>query len=260
AWRFDGAAAGDAIGGAIAADGDVNGDDRPDLVIGDPRLDAAGRTDAGAAYVFYGGSIPAGADLAAPIPRGFQVAGGAPYDNAGAWVDETRDANGDNRDDLLVGAPHTDHIGRGDSGSAYLLYGFGTAQFDFPGGFDGTVGSGRTRSSAAPATIDSGATPATTRSTATTATTCSTAAPDPIACSAARATTCSREAITWTCWTAASATTAWTAARSPTSSTAARGTTSSRRAVATTRWWTARARTASTRGPATTRSTSATAG
>jgi Ca2+-binding RTX toxin-like protein len=140
AWRFDGAAAGDAVGGSIAADGDLNADDRPDLVIGDPRLDPAGRADAGAAYVFYGGAIPPGADLAAPIARGFQVTGAAPYDNAGAWVDETRDSNGDNRDDLLVGAPRTDHGGRGDSGSAYLLYGFGAADFAFPGSFDATVG------------------------------------------------------------------------------------------------------------------------
>src|SRR5205807_6734823 len=111
AWRFDGAAAGNAVGGTIAADGDVNSDDRPDLVIGDPRFDANGRVDSGTAYVFYGGSIPAGADLAAPISNGFHVDGAAAFDNAGTWVDATADANGDNRGDLLVGAPPTDHLG-----------------------------------------------------------------------------------------------------------------------------------------------------
>jgi hypothetical protein len=121
AWRFDGAAAGNAVGSAIAGNGDVNSDDRPDLVIGDARLDARGRTDAGAAYLFYGGSIPAGADLAAPIPSGFHVDGAAAFDNAGSWVDETSDMNGDGRGDLLVGAIRTDHLGRADSGAAYLL-------------------------------------------------------------------------------------------------------------------------------------------
>src|SRR4051794_9136736 len=136
AWRFDGAAAGDAVGGTVAGNADVNSDDRPDLVIGDPRLDANGRTDSGTAYVFYGGSIPTGADLAAPIPDGFHADGGAPFDNAGTWVDGTADLNGDDRGDLVVGAARTDHLGRGDGGSAYLLYGFGAAQFSFPGGFD----------------------------------------------------------------------------------------------------------------------------
>ncbi|MFL5884522.1 MAG: putative Ig domain-containing protein [Thermoleophilaceae bacterium] len=140
AWRFDGAAAGDAVGTAIAGDADLNNDDRPDLVIGDPRLDANGRVDSGTAYVFYGGSIPAGADLAQPIPNGFHVDGAFPFDNAGYWVDGIRDTNGDGRDDLLVGAQRTDQLGRGDSGSTYLLYGFGAAQFDYPNGFDGMVG------------------------------------------------------------------------------------------------------------------------
>ena len=52
-----GAAAGDQFGAAVGTAGDVNGDGYDDVVVGAPYNDAGG-TDAGRAYVFYGGREP----------------------------------------------------------------------------------------------------------------------------------------------------------------------------------------------------------
>src|SRR5204863_205633 len=127
-------------------------DGRPDMFAGAPFADAGGRTDSGAAYLVAGKPATGNVDLAADGSAFYTATGAAPGDILGSTVAAAADlhgdgrpdllagANGDDRGDLLVGAPRTDHLGRGDSGAAYLLYGFGTAQFTFPGGFDGTVG------------------------------------------------------------------------------------------------------------------------
>jgi len=52
-FAFDGAAAGDALGSAVAAAGDINSDFLTDIVLGAPGADANG-ADSGAAYVFFG--------------------------------------------------------------------------------------------------------------------------------------------------------------------------------------------------------------
>src|SRR4051812_20453874 len=49
-----GAAAGDRTGWSLAAAGDVNGDGVPDMAVGAPLADPAGRRDAGAVYVVFG--------------------------------------------------------------------------------------------------------------------------------------------------------------------------------------------------------------
>jgi hypothetical protein len=47
--RIDGAAAGDGVGGSVAA-GDVNGDGRADVLVGGPY----GRRNSGSAFVVFG--------------------------------------------------------------------------------------------------------------------------------------------------------------------------------------------------------------
>ncbi|MFA9207595.1 MAG: integrin alpha, partial [Yersinia sp. (in: enterobacteria)] len=52
-YAIKGEAAGDAAGYTVLAVGDMNGDGRPDMLVGAPGQDAGG-TDAGAAYVVWG--------------------------------------------------------------------------------------------------------------------------------------------------------------------------------------------------------------
>lgn len=56
--RIEGAAAGDHSGYAVAPAGDVNGDGRPDVLVGAPDTDPLSRTDAGSAAVIYGFGTP----------------------------------------------------------------------------------------------------------------------------------------------------------------------------------------------------------
>ncbi|MEW6583307.1 MAG: integrin alpha, partial [Actinomycetota bacterium] len=49
-----GAASDDSFGAAVAGAGDVNGDGRDDVIVGDPRADSNGRSGSGSAYVVFG--------------------------------------------------------------------------------------------------------------------------------------------------------------------------------------------------------------
>ncbi len=109
-----GAAAGDNFGSSVASAGDVNVDGIADLIVGAPFNDAGG-TDAGRAYVYYGGTPPnAIADLT--------LTGAAAGDNFGASVASAGDVNGDSFPDVIVGAPGSDAGGM-DAGQAYVYYG-----------------------------------------------------------------------------------------------------------------------------------------
>jgi hypothetical protein len=56
--RVDGAAAGDEAGTSVAGAGDVNGDGSRDVLIGAPRANPGGRTDAGSVYLLLGDPKP----------------------------------------------------------------------------------------------------------------------------------------------------------------------------------------------------------
>lgn len=105
---FDGAAAGDLLGSAIAGAGDVNGDDVPDLVIGAP-LDDSGGLDAGSIRVRSGRD---GSSLA--FIRG--TAG----DRLGAAVGFAGDANRNHFADIVIGVPRARH-GVGRPGAARVI-------------------------------------------------------------------------------------------------------------------------------------------
>ena len=139
-WRIDGAAPGDATGSAIDATADVDSDGRIDLAVGSPYADRPGGADAGAARVLYGGGFGGTVDLATTTARGYAVAGGRTSDRAGSALAFAGDTNGDGRADLVVGAPLRDHNWRGNSGSAYFLFGWGPSDFDYPGAIATTVG------------------------------------------------------------------------------------------------------------------------
>ena len=101
-FRIDGAP-GDHAGSAVAPAGDVNGDGRGDLLIG-----ASGT---GRAYVVFGPAPPANVDLASLGIGGFVIAGAG----IGDAVAGPGDITGDDRADLLLGAPTRS--------AAYLVYG-----------------------------------------------------------------------------------------------------------------------------------------
>jgi FG-GAP repeat protein/Big-like domain-containing protein len=120
--HVDGQAANDFAGVTVAGAGDVNGDGRPDFVVGAPDADNNGRANSGSAYVVYGGNDPANVDLQQLGDAGFRVDGASAGDNVGLGVAGAGDLNGDGIDDLLVGAPFADQPKMA-AGSVYVLYG-----------------------------------------------------------------------------------------------------------------------------------------
>ena len=111
---FTGETASDRFGGSVGTAGDVNGDGYSDLIVGALYNDTGG-TDAGRAYVFYGGP---GADAAPDLT----FTGVAAGDLFGRSVGTAGDVNGDGFDDLIVGAQDND-AGGADAGRAYVYYG-----------------------------------------------------------------------------------------------------------------------------------------
>ncbi len=117
--RFDSPAADAGAGGSLDGAGDVNGDGFDDVIIGAQTADPSGRSDAGSAFVIFGGPSPPTAALGALGDRGFRIDGAVAGDRLGADVSAAGDVNGDGRDDLLVGAYAAD----GFRGRAYVVFG-----------------------------------------------------------------------------------------------------------------------------------------
>jgi hypothetical protein len=107
-----GAAGGDSFGFAVAGAGDVNGDGYADVLVGAPLNNAAG-TDAGRAYVFFGGPAMD------PTPD-VTLTGTAARDQFGRAVAGAGDVNGDGYDDVVVGAPY---FSANDRGRAQVFFG-----------------------------------------------------------------------------------------------------------------------------------------
>lgn len=120
--NFKGAAPGDQLGLSVAAAGDVNGDGVDDVILGAPGADPSGRTDAGSAYVIFGGgSGPA--DLGNLGSRGFRIDGPAAFGKAGTRVAAAGDLNGDGRADLMLTAPRLPVEGTDSNGKVFVVYG-----------------------------------------------------------------------------------------------------------------------------------------
>jgi hypothetical protein len=109
-YRFDGAAAFDEFGAAVAG-GDVDGDGVPDIAVGAPSASPGGRIGAGSTLVFSGVS---GQLL-------FRVDGEARGDTLGRSVAFVGDLNGDGRSEVAIGAPYASPQSLDGAGSVFVL-------------------------------------------------------------------------------------------------------------------------------------------
>ncbi len=90
-----GAATGDGFGWSVSVVGDVNADNKSELIVGAPKNDNGG-TDAGAVYVYYGGGLPD------PLYAKYGDADGAHF---GLSVAGAGRINFDGTPDFIIGAP-----------------------------------------------------------------------------------------------------------------------------------------------------------
>ncbi|HRQ53432.1 MAG TPA: integrin alpha [Ignavibacteriaceae bacterium] len=108
-------ASGDNFGYSVSTAGDVNGDGYDDVIVG-ANFNDAGGTDAGRAYIYYGGSaMNNGVDVT--------LTGAAANDWFGFSVSTAGDVNGDGYADVIVGAPYYDAVGGSNAGRAYIYFG-----------------------------------------------------------------------------------------------------------------------------------------
>ena len=144
-FRLDGVDVADISGWSIRTAGDVNGDGFDDLLIGAPKADPGGDTNAGESYLVFG----SGSDFAASFSlatldgsNGFILLGIDAYDRSGNSVSSAGDMNGDGYHDILIGASMADPGGDSSAGETYLVFGSGesfpaTADLETLNGTDG---------------------------------------------------------------------------------------------------------------------------
>lgn len=120
-----GGAAGDNAGSSVSGAGDMNGDGKDDFLVGAYQTSAAGRSNAGIAYLIYGGtSLPPNLNLGSiNSAQGILFRGGLAEDYVGSSLASVGDVNGDGRIDLLIGAVRASPLGRSLAGAAYIVYG-----------------------------------------------------------------------------------------------------------------------------------------
>jgi Ca2+-binding RTX toxin-like protein len=82
--------------------------------------------------VVFGQATVTPVSLAALATGGYRADGAAIEDHAAHAVAAAGDINGDGRPDVLIGAEHADNNDRFDSGSVYLLFGYGPPQVAYP--------------------------------------------------------------------------------------------------------------------------------
>lgn len=124
-FAIAGAANQDELGISVSGAGDVNGDGVDDILVGAFFANPGGRADAGQTYLIFGGpfGFPSTLDLANLKPwQGFALNGVDSDDRSGTSV-STGDIDNDGFNDLLIGAPRSDPLGRSSAGSTYVVFG-----------------------------------------------------------------------------------------------------------------------------------------
>jgi hypothetical protein len=124
---INGVNAGDESGTSVSAAGDINVDGIDDLIIGAALADPNGKDGSGASYVVFGSDHAWTSALSLSSlngANGFVINGVDAGDESGTSVSAAGDINGDNFDDLMIGAPLADPNGD-DSGASYVVFGVG---------------------------------------------------------------------------------------------------------------------------------------
>ncbi|MBM83735.1 MAG: hypothetical protein CMJ78_24525, partial [Planctomycetaceae bacterium] len=120
--RINGISSSDHAGQSVSFIGDINGDNRDDLLIG--AKDASAN---GTAYVVYGSSS-LGADFSLSslsASTGFTITGLASGDELGTATGGGVDINGDDRSDFIIGAPGAND----NAGASYVIFGQASSSF-----------------------------------------------------------------------------------------------------------------------------------
>jgi hypothetical protein len=117
------AANGDFVGESIEPVGDVNGDGRPDFVVGAHLADARDRLNVGVAYVVFGKGDTNPVDLEDLGAGGFRITGIDEQDQTGFDTAGPGDFDGDGIDDIAVTSLFAQPLSRGNAGAAYVVWG-----------------------------------------------------------------------------------------------------------------------------------------
>jgi len=123
----DGILANDLLGATVGTISDLNGDLKPELLMGAPLMDRGG-TDRGAGFVIWSPAAGDGIDIGDPATAGgggYMIRGEANGDRAGTTMAAITDLNGDGKAEVLIGAIGSDAAGA-DAGAAYVVYGKAT--------------------------------------------------------------------------------------------------------------------------------------
>jgi hypothetical protein len=122
-FRIDGIDANDLSGQSVSGAGDVNDDGLDDVIVGALSADPDGNSRAGESYVVFGKADSASVDLGALGTGGFRIDGIDADDFSGISVSGAGDVNGDDLDDVIVGARGADPDGNSRAGESYVVFG-----------------------------------------------------------------------------------------------------------------------------------------
>ncbi|MBE9098777.1 hypothetical protein [Vacuolonema iberomarrocanum] len=125
-FAINGVASGDLSGFSASEAGDINGDGINDLIIGAVGTDPNGTNNAGTSYVVFGRQTGFDASLDLSIldgSNGFAINGAAELEQFVRAVGGAGDINGDDIDDLIIGASGTDPNGNLNVGASYVVFG-----------------------------------------------------------------------------------------------------------------------------------------
>ncbi len=117
---------GDVSGFSVASAGDVNGDGIDDLIIGAFGADQGGESSAGKSYVIFGSRNGFSNPLNLSTlngENGFVINGEDTDDFSGISVSLAGDFNGDEINDLIIGASGADPDAQSRAGKTYIIFG-----------------------------------------------------------------------------------------------------------------------------------------